>query len=127
MSEPLEMPVFSPYLQRFISFMHWHYRLLLRLLAAVALLLLATVFAWQFYVLPRLDEYRPWLVQKLETATASQISMGRLSGAGVAFILLYGLMILKCIRARYLVYSSPQSMRIYLGGPCCVESCYLAA
>jgi uncharacterized protein (TIGR02099 family) len=80
MSEPLEMPVFSPYLQRFISFMHWHYRLLLRLLAAVALLLLATVLAWQFYVLPRLDEYRPWLVQKLETATASEISMGRLSG-----------------------------------------------
>jgi len=74
------MPVFSPYLQRFISFMHWHYRLLLRLLAAVALLLLATVLAWQLYVLPRLDEYRPWLVQKLETATASEISMGRLSG-----------------------------------------------
>ncbi|MDW5417493.1 YhdP family protein [Iodobacter sp. CM08] len=80
MPESLEMPVFSPYLQRFISFMHWHYRLLLRLLAAAGLLLLAVILAWQFYVLPRLDEYRPWLVQKLENATASQISMGRLSG-----------------------------------------------
>jgi uncharacterized protein (TIGR02099 family) len=74
------MPVFSKLLQRFSLFIHWHYRALLRILAGVGLLLLAVVLAWQFYVLPRLDEYRPWLVSKLALATGSQIEMGRLSG-----------------------------------------------
>ncbi|MBY0445046.1 MAG: hypothetical protein K2Q15_07555, partial [Burkholderiales bacterium] len=74
------MPVFSKLLQRFSVFIHWHYRALLRIFAGVGLILLTVILAWQFYVLPRLDEYRPWLVQKLELATGSQIEMGRLSG-----------------------------------------------
>ncbi|MGL4603189.1 MAG: hypothetical protein ACRCU9_03495, partial [Iodobacter sp.] len=53
---------------------------MLRTLAAASLIVIAVVLAWQFYVLPRLDSYRPWLVQKISTATGSQISMGRLSG-----------------------------------------------
>ncbi|MCX7206416.1 MAG: YhdP family protein [Proteobacteria bacterium] len=74
------MPVFSKLLQRFSVFIHWHYRALLRIFAGIGLILLTVILAWQFYVLPRLDEYRPWLVQKLALATGSQIEMGRLSG-----------------------------------------------
>lgn len=66
--------------QRLSAFLHWHYRFLLRTLAAASLIVIAVVLAWQFYVLPRLDSYRPWLMQKISTATGSQISMGRLSG-----------------------------------------------
>lgn len=74
------MPVFSKLLQRFSLFFRWHCRALLRVLAGVGLIFCSVVLAWQFYVLPRLDEYRPWLVQKLVDATGSQIEMGRLSG-----------------------------------------------
>ncbi|AZN35848.1 YhdP family protein [Iodobacter ciconiae] len=74
------MPVFSKLLRRFSAFFRWHCRALLRVLAGVSLLFCMVVLAWQFYVLPRLDEYRPWLVQKLVDATGSQIEMGRLSG-----------------------------------------------
>ncbi|AMC33742.1 YhdP family protein [Janthinobacterium sp. B9-8] len=74
------MPVFSKLLQRCSLFFRWHYRALLRLLVGLCFALFAVMMAWQFYVLPRLDSYRPWLVQKLATATASQIEIGRLSG-----------------------------------------------
>ena len=63
-----------------LRFLHWHYRLLLRVLMALGLILLAAALAWQFYVLPRLNDYRPWLQQRFHANTEGYLDFTRLSG-----------------------------------------------
>ncbi|GGP25375.1 YhdP family protein [Silvimonas amylolytica] len=70
---------------RLKGFLHWHYRLLLRLLLACALVFVGIALVWQFYLLPRLDEFRPWLQDRFAQATGSQIRLGRIEGGWRAF------------------------------------------
>ncbi|MBB5192675.1 uncharacterized protein (TIGR02099 family) [Silvimonas terrae] len=67
------------------GFLHWHYRLLLRLLLALVLVFVGAALVWQCYLLPRLDEFRPWLQDKFAQATGNQIRLGRIEGGWRAF------------------------------------------
>ncbi|KPC54512.1 YhdP family protein [Amantichitinum ursilacus] len=66
--------------QRVLAFLHWHYRLLLRLLLGAGLVLLTAALGWQFYVLPRLNDFRPLLQARFHAATGGYLEFSRLSG-----------------------------------------------
>ncbi|WP_283150278.1 YhdP family protein [Silvimonas soli] len=73
-------PLLASAWSRIKGFVHWHYRLLLRLLLAGALLFVVLALTWQFYLLPRLDQFRPMLEGRFAAATGSPIQLGRISG-----------------------------------------------
>lgn len=66
--------------QRVSAFLHWHYRLLLRLLLGVGLVLLTAALGWQFYVLPRLNDFRPLLQARFHASTGGYLDFSQLSG-----------------------------------------------
>ncbi|WP_182077112.1 AsmA family protein [Deefgea sp. CFH1-16] len=47
---------------------------------AFLLLLLIVASAWQFWFMPRLNDYRPWLMTQLEQATGVPVFIGQVSG-----------------------------------------------
>ncbi|WP_139798762.1 YhdP family protein [Andreprevotia lacus] len=63
----------------------WHSRLLLRLLLAVLALLLIIALTWQFYLLPRLDQFRPAIVKAIADASGANLSVRHLSGGWAGF------------------------------------------
>ncbi|WP_027467550.1 YhdP family protein [Deefgea rivuli] len=58
----------------------WLFRWLKRIALALALLLAILACAWQFWLVPRLNEYRPLLVEQLQTATGTSVSVGQIMG-----------------------------------------------
>ncbi len=58
----------------------WHSRLLLRIALTLALVLLLIAGVWQFWVVPRLEQYRPQLVAELSRMTGVHVEVGALSG-----------------------------------------------
>ncbi|MCB5194864.1 YhdP family protein [Deefgea salmonis] len=63
------------------SLSHSLFRWLKRLALAFLLLLLIVASAWQFWFMPRLNEYRPWLMTQLTQATGVPVSIGQVSGS----------------------------------------------
>lgn len=61
--------------------LRWHSRLLMRLVLAVAAILLILAALWQFWFIPRLEHYRPMLVAEFSRATGMQVQIREL-GAG---------------------------------------------
>ncbi|QKJ67818.1 TIGR02099 family protein [Deefgea piscis] len=59
---------------------HSLYRWLKRLVLAFLLLLLIVASAWQFWFMPRLNDYRPWLMTQLEQAMGVPVFIGQVSG-----------------------------------------------
>ncbi len=51
-----------------------------RIAIALSLVLAILAAAWQFWFVPRLNEYRPLLVEKLQVATGTTVSIGQISG-----------------------------------------------
>lgn len=58
----------------------WHGRLLLRLALAIVLLLGALAAAWQFWLIPRLESYRPAIVAELSRAAGMPVRIGSIEG-----------------------------------------------
>ncbi|MBM3116260.1 YhdP family protein [Jeongeupia naejangsanensis] len=58
----------------------WHGRLLLWLLGLVALVLAVAATAWQFYFVPRLDEFRPQIVAALSSASGVPLQLNHIEG-----------------------------------------------
>ncbi|WP_432721686.1 YhdP family protein [Jeongeupia wiesaeckerbachi] len=58
----------------------WHGRLLLWLLGIVALALVLAAAAWQFYFVPRLDQFRPQIVAALSSASGVPLQLERIEG-----------------------------------------------
>lgn len=65
-------------LRRVWRLLLWHSRLLLRIALAVVSVLLIIATLWQFWFIPRLDQYRPMLVAELSRATGMSVDVGGL-------------------------------------------------
>ncbi|KAF0814398.1 hypothetical protein IGB42_01299 [Andreprevotia sp. IGB-42] len=63
-----------------LAVLAWHSRLLLRLLLAVLAIFVILALVWQFYLLPRLDQYRPGIVAAIAKASGSNLSVAHLTG-----------------------------------------------
>ncbi|WP_035055292.1 YhdP family protein [Andreprevotia chitinilytica] len=76
---------FGPTLRRAgeltLAVLRWHSRLVLRLLLALAALLVSLALVWQFYLLPRLDEFRPAIVNAIAKAAGTKLAVEKLSGS----------------------------------------------
>ncbi|WP_373975855.1 TIGR02099 family protein [Chitinibacter sp. SCUT-21] len=59
---------------------HWHLRWLARLALTLLLLLTICGLTWQFYAVPRLNDYKPWLEQQLTQTIGAPIKIASLSG-----------------------------------------------
>ncbi|MBS1156156.1 MAG: hypothetical protein H6R07_2080 [Proteobacteria bacterium] len=57
----------------------WHSRLLMRMALAGVLLLLILAGTWQFWVIPRLEQYRPFLVAELSRSAGVKVEVGGLA------------------------------------------------
>lgn len=57
----------------------WHSRLLLRVTMAGVLLLLILAGTWQFWVIPRLEQYRPLLVAELSRSAGMKVEVGAMA------------------------------------------------
>ncbi|AOY01752.1 YhdP family protein [Jeongeupia sp. USM3] len=58
----------------------WHGRLLLWLAAVIGALLLLVAAVWQFYLVPRLDEFRPQIVAMLSSASGMPLQLKHIEG-----------------------------------------------
>ncbi len=67
-------------LRRIWLLLLWHSRLLMRMALAGALLLLIMAGLWQFWVIPRLEQYRPLLVAELSRSAGIKVDVGGLAG-----------------------------------------------
>lgn len=56
----------------------WHGRLLMRVILAAVAALMILAGLWQFWVTPRLEQYRPWVVSKFSQAIGVPVQVGRL-------------------------------------------------
>lgn len=59
----------------------WHSRLLLRLMLVVVVFLLVVAAAWQFWFVPRLENYRPMLVRELSRVAGVKVEVGEIKGS----------------------------------------------
>ncbi|MDR3412165.1 MAG: YhdP family protein [Formivibrio sp.] len=66
-------------LRRIWLLLLWHSRLLMRVAMACALLLLILAGLWQFWFIPRLEQYRPLLVAELSRSAGVPVKVGGLS------------------------------------------------
>ncbi|GHD55703.1 YhdP family protein [Jeongeupia chitinilytica] len=60
--------------------LRWHGRLLLWLLGIATALLLLAAAAWQFYFVPRLDQFRPQIVAALSSASGVPLTLEHIEG-----------------------------------------------
>jgi uncharacterized protein YhdP len=59
---------------------NWHFRWLKRLALTALLLLTLCALAWQFWLLPRLTLYKPWLEQQLSQKVGAPVRIAALQG-----------------------------------------------
>ncbi|QLI80354.1 TIGR02099 family protein [Chitinibacter fontanus] len=59
---------------------HWHLRWLKRLVLTCGLLLSLCALLWQFWLVPRLNDYKPWLEQMLSQRIGAPVRIAKLSG-----------------------------------------------
>ncbi|MBM5570409.1 MULTISPECIES: YhdP family protein [Deefgea] len=58
----------------------WLFRWTKRIAIALVLLFAVLAGAWQFWFIPRLNDYRPLLIEQLAQATGAKVSIGQISG-----------------------------------------------
>ncbi|WP_410497773.1 YhdP family protein [Chitinibacter sp. S2-10] len=58
----------------------WHLRWLKRLGLAVVLLLVICALGWQFWLVPKLPQYKPWIEQQLSQKIGAPVRVGALEG-----------------------------------------------
>ncbi|MGL6040543.1 MAG: hypothetical protein ACRC01_05015, partial [Deefgea sp.] len=63
----------------------WLFRWTKRVAIALALIFAVLAAAWQFWFVPRLNEYRPLLVEQLQKATGTSVSIGQIAGGWQLF------------------------------------------
>lgn len=68
-------------LKRIWLLLLWHSRLLLRLALAAVLFLLVVAGAWQFWFIPRLEQYRPDLVAEFSRVSGMRVEVGAIIGS----------------------------------------------
>lgn len=59
---------------------HWHLRGLQRLLLVLVLLIALAALAWQFWLVPRLNTYKPWLEQQMSQRIGAPVRIANLQG-----------------------------------------------
>ena len=70
----------SQFKRQFWRLFLWHGRLLRRIALAIALLLALVAATWQFWLIPRLENYRPALVAELSRAAAMPVQIESMEG-----------------------------------------------
>ncbi|WP_177187707.1 YhdP family protein [Formivibrio citricus] len=76
------MPLVRQHVWRLLK---WHSRLLLRIALGIALLLAGIAAAWQFWLIPRLENYRPALIAELTRAAGMPVQVGTIRGGWEGF------------------------------------------
>ncbi|HSC81848.1 MAG TPA: hypothetical protein VLC08_15925, partial [Chitinolyticbacter sp.] len=67
-------------LRQLRGLLHWHWRVVRWALLAGVVLLGCLAAGWQFYVVPRLDVFRPTIEAKFSAASGSRITIAGLAG-----------------------------------------------